>query len=190
MTYARLGALKTYLGIAATTTADDDLLENLLKRTTARIDQYCRRRFSALTATRYYEADRVSGDILYLDDDLLTVTTLTNGDDDVTVIPSTEYWLIDRNQGPPYYGIRLKSDSTYSWEVDQDCFISVTGTWGWSADPPDDIVQACIEWAGYLYRQKDSTGDVVVVPEAGMLTVPEGMPKTAKMALEPYVKLV
>ncbi len=190
MAYASPDALKQWLGIASTTTADDALLGNLLERVSARIDRHCGRRFSAVTDTRYYEEEAVRGDVLWVGEDLLTVTPLTNGDDSATVIPSTEYWLVDRNEGPPYWGIRLYADSNYAWEVDTDKWITVLGTWGYAADPPADIVQACIEWAAYAYRQKDSTGDVVVVPEAGMITVPEGMPKTVKLALEPYVRIV
>lgn len=187
MAYATLVQLKGYLGISGT--GDDTLLGDLLDRATAAIDAYCRRAFAASTETRYYGLDAVNGQTLLLDGDLLTITTLTNGDSDGTVLASDAYWLLPRNAGPPYHAIRLKSD--YDWEQDTDCEISVAGTWGYSETPPDDIVHACIRLAAYYYRQKDAQiFDVTAVPEAGVITVPQGIPADVKIILDRYKALV
>jgi len=156
MAYAPIDDLKAHLKIDDDDTTDDLLLRDLLEAYTARMDVETGRNFEARTATRYYEADSLDGDTLRVND-LLTITTLTNGDSSGTTIPSTEYWLTPRNEGPPYDGIRLKSTSTYYWEVDVDYWISVAGTWGWSATPPADIAQACIDWAAWAYRAHCST---------------------------------
>ena len=190
MSYATLHELKSYRGILTTETGKDTILRAFLDRATTAIENHTGRMFEASTQTRYFESEALDGNngVLWMDEDLLTITTLTNGDDDATVItPSTEYWLIDRNMGPPYYGIRLKSDSTYSWEWDVDGWVSVEGTWGYSATPPGPVRQACIRWASYNYDQKDSPiYDVTVFPESGIVTVPQGMPMDVRILLGPY----
>lgn len=189
MGYANLADLKDYLGISDSTTTDDMLLSNLIRRASAAIDTYCGRKFEATTATRHYEADAVDGCYLYLDDDLLSVTTLTNGDSDATTIASTEYWLWPRNDGPPYNAIRLEANSDYSWEVDTDYMISVEGEWGWSKSAPADVAHACVRLSAYYYQQKDTpTFDTTVIPEAGVITVPQGIPHDVRLLIDPYVR--
>ena len=169
------------------TQADDPLLESLVTAASRAIDTHCRRRFYALTTTRYYEMDSVDGYYLYLDDDLLTVTTLTNGDSDATVIANTEYWLWPRNESPPYWAIRLEANSDYYWECDTDYMISVAGTWGYASTTPADINQACIRYASYLYHQKDAqVFDVTAITEIGQIVIPQGIPRDVKLLLDPY----
>ena len=53
--------------------------------------------------------------------------------------------------------------------------------------PMPDIVQATLDLAKYLYMHKDSSdGDVTMFPEAGAVTVPQGVPITVKWAVEAY----
>jgi len=189
MAYATLAQVKDYLDIGADT--DDVLLQNLIDRAEIAIETYTRRVFEAETQTRYYERSDLddSGFTLLVDRDLLTITTLTNGDSSATVIPATEYWLVPRNRTPKH-GIRLKMDSTYSWEFDTDYWVTVVGTWGYSTTAPYDIVQATIRLVAYYYAQKDAqVFDVTAVPEAGVITVPQGMPRDVERMLQPYMRL-
>ena len=191
MSYARLTEVKLDLGIAYDSTADDALLQAYLDEATTAIDTYTGRTFEAETETRYFEYGALDdgGLTLVVDRDLLTVTTLTNGDDGATVIPSTEYWLVPRNSSPKH-GIRLKADSTYQWEQDTDYWIGVLGTWGYSATPPRDVVRACKRLAMYYYAQKDAhVFDVTAVPEAGVITVPQGIPRDVERILGPYLRV-
>ncbi len=166
---------------------DDPILEACVDAASRAIDAYCGRHFYSKTQTRYFEMDSVDGDYLRLDDDLLTITTLTNGDDSSTTISSDYYWLWPREESP-YHSIRLKDNqTTYSWERDSGYFISVAGTWGWASSTPDDINQACIRWAAFLYHQKDSgIYDVTAFPADGVIQTPQGRPKDALLLLEPY----
>lgn len=193
MAYCTLAQIKDYLDIGADT--DDVLLAALINRAEAAIEAHTGRVFEAATTTRYYERDALDdgGFLLHLDYDLLTVTTLTNGDSAGTAIPATEFWLTDakgkRQPSGPYHAIRLKIDSTYSWEFDTDYWVSVLGTWGYSATAPNDIVHATLRLVGYYYSQKDaSIYDVTAVPEAGVIQVPQGMPRDVKVILGPYVR--
>lgn len=184
MAYASLTELKSYLGISSI--GDDTLLTALLARAQKAVESYCGRVFEQTSeTTRYYRADAVQDDVLWLDDDLLSVTTLTNGD--AVVISSAGYWLEPRNT-TPYYAIRLKS--TYYWTFDTDGEVSVKGRWGYSATAPVDVAHATIRWAAYLYRQRDAqVFDVTAEPSLGMITVPKGIPADVKVLLESYRRL-
>lgn len=190
MAYTTAADLKAYLGVAST--SDDTLLSTLIGAASAIIDAETCRKFSAETTTRYYTRDSIDVDdlnLLHLDSDLLSVTTLKNGAGET--ITSSYYWLLPRNAGPPYHQIRLKTNSVYAWSFDTDGEISVAGTWGYSTTPPDDIVQACKRLAGYLYRLKDSqVFDVTAMPEQGVITLPKGIPQDVKIILAKYRKLL
>ena len=179
--------LRDSLGLGAAT--DDGLLFRCLEQAFQGAETYCSRKFEATTATRYYEIDAVDGQYLRLDDDLISVTTLSNGDSSSTTITSSYYWLWPQNSGPPYHSIRLKeaTSTVYNWEQDTDYFITVTGSWGWGSAVPEDVQRAIIRWASYLYHQKDAgVFDVTVFPESGVITTPQGIPRDVELLLRPY----
>ena len=166
---------------------DDELLEDALEDGAAYIESRTGKIFEAATETRYYRQESVDGLVLRLDQDLISVTTVLEGDTDQTEIPSTEYWVQPRNEGPPYRRIEIKADSEYSWNWATDGWIEVTGSWGFCADAPNDIRRAALILAAYLYRQKDSqVWDVVAVPSEGTVTIPQGVPATVKRILAKY----
>lgn len=176
--YATVSQLKEYLSVSGD--EDDALLERLLKAATAAIEAYCARRFSGREDTRRYGWESIAGIDLWLDDDLLDVQQVTNGGE----LESSDYILLPRN-GPPYSRIRARG----GWNPAED--VVVTGTWGYSAEPPENIVHACIRLAAYYYRQRDAqVFDVTAVPEQGVITVPKGMPADVRQILDRYRRLV
>lgn len=184
MAYTDLATLKTYLGV--TNSNDDSLLTASLNRAIAIFDSHFDHKFEATTATRYYNWDDVDGKKLFLDAPLLTVTTLTNGDDSATVISSSDYWLLPRNEAP-YWTIKIKDDpsSVTGWEVDTDKEITVAGTWGYMTTANNTVVQAVLRLAAYLYRQKDSqVFEATAAPELGIITIPKGIPKDVRAMIE------
>lgn len=186
--YVALAEVKSYLNI--TTSTDDALINASITAAIKAVNAYCRRQFEAVTATRSYNQyyARLRGTALYLDEDLLTVTTLTNGEG--TVIPTTPtagYWLEPRNE-PPYSLIRLKSAYYFNWNTDSD--ITVAGTWGYSATCPEDVARATLRWAVYLYRQKDTPDfEVTATPDGGQQVIPHGIPADIKPLLAPYRRI-
>lgn len=181
--YTTLEALKGYLGIAATETNDDDLLSTLINSATDFINNRCGRQFMASTRTCYYGRGSLRGQLLILDNDLLSVTTLTNGDG--TVITADDYLLWPRNI-TPYAAIRLKQNRVWSFR-DSDSEIVVTGQWGYSITPPADIVQACTRLAAHLYRQKDASFfDATSTPEMGGLVIQRGIPPDVDQLVRMY----
>jgi len=191
MAYATLAQLRAYLNIAAADTSDDVLLGQLIDDAKQLIDSYCGWAFEASApTTRYYdplrdvdERDRL---LLHLDEPLLTLTTLTNGD--ASVVTAAQYYLEPTNMTPKW-GIRLRSSTGLSWTytTDAEQAISVLGTWGYSATPDDAIQRACIRWAAYLYRQRDAqVFDVTAQPGEGIITVPQGIPRDVERILASY----
>jgi len=184
MAYTTLALLRTYLGIADGKTDDDTLLTALLAQAQLMIEQDRNRVFEADTNTRYYDRFAFTGQELLVDEDLLTVTQLLNGDSASTEIASGNYWLLPRNE-TPYQVIRLKSG--YLWQVDIDFEISVAGTWGYTATAPDDIIFANWRLAAYLYRNRDSqVFDVTADLDSGQLIIPKGMPADVRVILDRY----
>ena len=186
-TYATLTQLRQYLSPDdALGTTQDDLLVACLRRGEAAINAYTRRCFAAWSGTAYYnryEADRVRDQAFYLDRDLYRLDGLQNGDGQAIPLGST--WSEPRNEGPPYRIVRLKSAYVYVWNTDSD--VLFWGTWGYSLTPPDDVVQATIRTAAYLYRQKDvGISDVAGFQEGGEVTYASGLPQDVRWLLAPY----
>lgn len=132
--YATLAEYKAYTtarGQTATTdTADDAIIESLLKAISRYVDAQTARWFYPRIETRYFDVPYSRE--LIVDADLLEVLSITNGDG--TLIPSTEYSLRPRNQSP-HFIIRLVDNSTYYWASDGSGnthdVIEVTGVWGY-----------------------------------------------------------
>jgi hypothetical protein len=187
MSYVTNSEVKQYLGISVST--DDSLIDSFIDRAQGVIESYTGREFEATTATKYFDTDNIEGRWLYLwGYDLLSVTTLTNGDG--TELTSEQYRLEPRNETPKY-AIRLNED--YTWEFDDsDDEVSILGSWGWSTNPPNDIIQACIRLAAFLYRQKDTSADIdrPLVTGDGVTTMPSAIPQDVKSILDNYRRRV
>lgn len=200
MSYVNIIELKEYLGISGD--SDNAILDRCKDAAQQGIDNYCKRTFESSTGSRVYREDDLwdlpdvggSGNVLWLRDDCINVDALLNADADATEIPSTGYWLEPRNssgRGRPYHWIRLRTAE--SWVFGTDGEIEVQGTWGFSTAPDATIKELTLEYAAYLYRLKDSqVFDTVASPDLGIITVPQGMPRHVKTALDVggYVKSV
>jgi hypothetical protein len=87
----------------------------------------------------------------------------------------------------PYHAIRLTQNGSSYWQFDTDYEVSVTGTWGYSTTPPADIKRAVTVLAAYYYHQKDThLFDVTAIPEAGVITIPAGIPATVTKVIGKY----
>jgi len=187
--YIQLEDLRGYLDIDLT--SDNPLLQEAIEDAAAYIDAQTNRHFEAETDTRYFDSsarDRWDSRLLNLfNDDLLTVTTLTNGDSSATAIAATKYWLVPRNSGPPYHGILLKTDIADYWEWDTDYWVTIVGTWGYSTTVPDDIRRATAVLAAYFYRAKDAAlFETTAIVESGAIAIPQGIPATVDRIIQRY----
>lgn len=194
MAYVSVGDVRSYLsgGNVILPTVDDTLLTDFATRAQSIIEKFCMRKFESRTETRYFDAQKYDvyrGRVLEMDDDLLSVTTLTNGD--ASVISSANYDLLPYNDNPKY-AIRLKESSTVVWlptgAGDFERAISVTGTWGYSATPPDAIKLATLRLTHWLYRQKDTAADIdrPLLTTSGAVVMPASLPKDVESTLRMY----
>lgn len=127
-----LDHVRASLGMEADETADDALLLDLIGEASDIVDQMTGRAFVPHVATRAYDArgPHLDGQTLRLDDDLLAITTLTNGDG--TTLASSGYVL--RGAGTPKWAIELLDTAAWTYSSAWQNAISVAGTWGYHED--------------------------------------------------------
>lgn len=185
--YASLSEFKAYKSIDSTDATDDTVIEDIIEAVSRYFDLKTGRTFYARTETRYFDVP--AGRELMLDDDLLTVTTLTNGDG--VVIANTEYDLVPKN-GAVHFAIRLKQMSAVLWQSDAygntESVISVAGTWGKAATVPDQVKEACLEVAANVYgrRSGQGTDGSANITAAGMVVYPRDIPGWVRDMLDTY----
>lgn len=161
MAYITLADFKAYkfAGGATVPTTDDTLISSLITRAQSLFELRAGRIFEAATVTKTF--DTPTGRCLRLgNEDLLTITTLTNGDG--TTITNTEYKLYPLNTTPKNE-IKLLASSAVMWTSttngDIDGAISVAGTWGYSATAPDAVKHAVARLTHWIYTQKDTMAE-------------------------------
>jgi len=129
-TIATLYQLRQRLGLAASETADDPRLLAALQAAAASIERTSDRRFCPRVAAIAHTVNPRCVTELLLDDDLLELTSLTNGDgsaislSDVLTLPA---------EGP-IAALRLKNARAFVWNDTPIKAISVAGKWGWHSD--------------------------------------------------------
>mgnify|MGYP001592050450 FL=1 len=115
----------------------DPIVDRLIEAASRRIDQETRRRFIPETATRLYRWPHrlTAPTIFWLDQDLLSVTTLLAKAQDTTptTIATADYFLEPQSLGPPYNRIEIDLSSSAAFEAGDtpQRSISVAGTWGY-----------------------------------------------------------
>lgn len=198
--YTDLATFKSDKRITSTDTTDDSVIEGIIEDASRLIDRSTGRFYFASTETRYF--DRPNDSVLWLDEDLLSVTTLTNGDG--TVIASTAYLLQPYN-GPSHYAILLRPAQGAIWIMNTtagDNFKAATvlGSWGFvdrtatdreSSERIRNTRAACIDisvWS-YLKRFGRDTEALAQITAAGIVTMPSGeMPTSAWLRIKNYKK--
>ena len=161
--------------------SDDVFVERLLERCSREFDGDTGNWFYAHQQARNYDMPR--GRCLELDAPLLSVTSITNGDD--TTIESTEYLLYPLN-GPNKAEIRIKQSSAVIWQMsgaDTEGVITVRGEWGYvdrdSTDPESmtpilNSKSAVLALALAVYKRRYgvNTEGVAQVTGAGVVITP------------------
>lgn len=132
--YASREAIKAALEKGADRHRSIDLVAAAATR---EIERELNRHFYPVTRKREYPWPQMDGrwNRLFLDEDLLAVTSLTRDGDDEVVMDAADYLLEPVNEGPPYYwiDIHLGRDEFYqSAPTTHQRAIRVTGRWGYS----------------------------------------------------------
>lgn len=127
--YATLAEFKAWKEIDGVNIQRDSDLELILENASRYLDDMTGRTFYPRIETQSYSVP--PGRSLKLDDDLLEVLSITNGDD--TTLANTEYHTLPKNMSPKYM-IDIKNTSIYSWQYDTDAggeyVIDVNAVWG------------------------------------------------------------
>jgi hypothetical protein len=173
----------------STDATDDGVIENMAEQASRAIDLFTGKWFYGYTQTRYFDVPRSRE--LKLDQYLLAITTLTNGDG--AAIANTEYDLLPKNE-PPYYIVRLKKVSSISWQysttTDDELAISLAGLWGFVDRAATDPVsvryvrateEACILTVMNEYHRLsgENTSGTAIVTAAGVVITPASIPQKA-----------
>lgn len=139
-----LTSIRTRLQLAGSLTANDNFLDSLIDEASAWIFEHSRERaFVPYQETRQFRQEtlgspavnRFGGYIsprLMVDEDLLAVQSITNGDS--TATPVTNFTLLPLNTYPKCE-IELTSASGSAWAFQSyDSAVSITGFWGFHPD--------------------------------------------------------
>ena len=189
--YATLVEFKILGDIDSTDSDDDTAIDRIIEGTSRYIDSKTQRTFYARTETRNFDVPRNRSRSLFLDDDLLTITTLTNGDGNT--IASSEYHLLPKNL-TPFNEVRLTKTTTVFWATDSggddEWVIALAGGWGWVAATPDDIREACFMISQSLYKRRmgENVSGIATVTAAGVVITPQDVPSVAADILARYMK--
>lgn len=167
MAYLDLAELKRFLDI--TSSADDVLLTDIIDNVTREITTRTHRHFELESThghgppvtihahyfTPWLQVD--NGDLLdyytlNLGADLYELTSITNGDG--VAISTSNVVTLPINHPPPWNFIQIKRDANVAWTGTNQGSIVVTGKWGYSETPPDDIRQAALIMCKHYYEQR------------------------------------
>ena len=175
-TYTTRGAVKRAAQIGGDSL--DATIDEQIDAASREIDRITGRRFIPLTAAKSYDWPQRSGrvGVVYLDEDLLSVTSLTKEGTDVTAIAAADYFLEPSTLGPPYSRIEIDQSSSafFSAKDTHQRQIVVTGSWGYSnaTAPASSLATALTDTTGTAVRLKDGSkadvGDTLLVESEQM----------------------
>ena len=181
MAYITTADMTAYRGI--TSTADNTIINSLILEAQAWFERETGRQLESASETHYFDPEiDVEGDTLFVDKDLLEVTSITLNDG--TTFGASDYVLEPRNESPKY-AIKIRSDSAQSWDYEDyhENSVTIVGTWGYSTAAFNDIKLALKEMVTYLYYERETSFfDVQVIPGEAIV-VPQGFPRRALRAV-------
>ena len=191
--YATLAEYKDYVTArgqtSSTDATDDEVINNLLEQASRYIDDETGRVFYPFIQARLYNVPNSRE--LCIDEDLLEVITLTNGDS--ATMPATEYYLVPKNVYPAY-ALKITNISSYQWlsnaQGSLENAISVLGIWGYhdrytrdgwkvgttttealdTSEVEFDVTASTLFSAGQIIRYGDELG-IITSTASGKITV-------------------
>lgn len=134
--YVSLDALKAEIG--ETGTSNDAILGRMIERASRWLERVTDRVFIPMTATRTFDVPaslaQAGRGVLYLHDDLLAVTSLS---DDQATKSSSNYFLYPLNSTPKTRLELLHSSESWYFSDTRQAAITIAGRWGFSEDTED-----------------------------------------------------
>lgn len=131
MNLVTLAQLKRYCGLSSSFTTDDALMTRLLIDSEQWAEQAMKRSARPIIEARTF--DYCDPRMLYFDDDLLEVISITNGD--AAAIALTDLFYEPRRMYPKYaIGLELGASDVWTYSNTPENAISVTAAWGYHDD--------------------------------------------------------
>ena len=136
--YTTRESLKRAIGLSGN--ENDEAVDRLIEAASRDVDNLTHRWFIPKTQTRLFRwpATYGVGSVLWMDADLLSVSTLQTKAQNATptTISSSDFFLEPNNTNPPYSRIEIDLSSTAAFEAGDtpQRSISVAGSWGFSSD--------------------------------------------------------
>lgn len=185
LTYPTKANFKEYAGI--TGAGDDDTIDQMLAHAQAAVEKHTGRVFVSASTTEdfFVNLPTITKNSLQLNlfRDLVSVTTVTNGNSEV--ISANDYDLYPK---VPYYQIRLRRGKGVIWQSDgEDTPIQIAGSWGYSAACPDDIFLEIMRLTRLSFTAR-SSGEGVIVTRSGNLIDKSQWPPSTIQILDEYIR--
>ena len=136
MEYTTVDAVRSRY-LSSDSNVRDEILLDLIRSTSREIEAICNRRFYPRIAARTYDTPSRDRRYITLDDDLLELSSATNGDD--TAWSASDYKLYPLNESVKSEFHLLHSATQpfiASSAGDMEGAISLAGTWGYTRDYP------------------------------------------------------
>ena len=195
--YVSLEAMKAYgLPKALNNEADDTVISMLIDSASREADHIMRRTFYPTTGVHYFDTPIANqtppignyltsptnpADTIMFDDDLQSLTGITNGDG--TVLDASMYILIPYS-GAPYYAVKLRPTAGVAWNTnagDPLGAVQISGKWGADEAAPSDIQEAVMMIVKNAYNRRfgDNTSGKSIITSGGVIVTPEDIPDKA-----------
>ena len=182
--YATLSDLKIRLGISTTDSNRDAALEQMIEASSRQIDGWTARTFYTQTAARILTA--AYPDVLELDKDLISITTLETDEygDRVfeTTWDATDYEL---DGDTPYRTVFLAPGGTRAFPTGRRR-VRITGAWGYATTVPAPIREATLLMSARLYKRKDAPFGVAGSAEHGQLQTISSIDPDVKQLIQQF----
>lgn len=174
------------------TVADDTYIKVLLDAAISYVETQTDRVYEvpATGTARMFDAlADVSERRLWLDTDLYTLQSVTNGDGTSVALSDIQTHPLNAT---PITALQLKSGSGVTWTYSgsHEGAISVTGLWAFSETPPHQIKHAILVLAKYMYRQSSNDNlDRPVQSLDGTTLLPAALPADVEKIIKRYKRL-
>jgi len=195
--YVSLEAMKAYgLPKALNNEADDTVISMLIDSASREADHIMRPTFYPTTGIQYFDTPLANktppignyltsptnpADTIMFDDDLQSLTSITNGDG--TVLDASAFILIPYS-GAPYYAVKLRPTAGKMWNTnagDPLGAVQISGMWGADTSAPSDIQEAVMMIVKNAYNRRfgDNTSGKSIITSGGVIVTPEDIPDKA-----------
>ncbi len=183
--YPVLSDLKLMLSVAGT--SEDTLLSQYLAEAIAFVEKYTGRVFVAESEARDFPLEKFGSATLTAIRVYMEFVSVDTVAVDGEEIPTSEYYAESYNGHLPYSAIRLYRNSPYRFT--STGIATITANWGYSANCPDDVFGAILQFASWRYRNRNTGAPQAQSTRAGIVFAGTSLPESVVALLANYRKV-